>query len=53
MPKQELGNCEYCGKKLVPIANKRSNGTHRHNDWSTRKYHKKCWKEMNYDTDFN
>lgn len=35
-------NCEYCNKKLVPIGNARKNGKY-HNDWNTRKYHKKCW----------
>lgn len=37
------GHCQYCYKKLVPIGSSRCNGAS-HNDWPTRKYHKKCWK---------
>lgn len=39
-------NCIRCNKKLVPIADKRKNGTTRHNDWNSRKYHKKCYLEI-------
>lgn len=39
-------NCQRCHKKLVPIGGARDNGSSSHDDWSTRKYHKKCWKEM-------
>jgi hypothetical protein len=35
-------NCEFCNKKLVPIGKARKNGKF-HNDWYSRKYHKKCW----------
>ena len=35
--------CCCCGRKLVPIGDARTNGTWRHNDWSSRRYHKKCW----------
>ena len=35
--------CIYCDKALVSIGNKRVNGAN-HIDWSSRKYHKKCWK---------
>lgn len=37
--------CLFCGKKLVPIGNARQNGKF-HNDWDSRKLHKKCWKEL-------
>ena len=35
--------CHCCGGKLVPIADARANGTGRHRDWPTRRYHKKCY----------
>ena len=35
--------CHCCGKRLVPIADARANGTARHRDWPTRRYHKKCY----------
>ncbi len=35
--------CEHCGKTIVPLGSKRANGTY-HEDWPTRKLHKKCWK---------
>jgi hypothetical protein len=35
--------CSYCKKVLQPIGNKRKNGK-LHNDWNTRKLHKKCFK---------
>ena len=35
--------CHCCGGKLVPIADARANGTGRHRDWPTRRYHKKCF----------
>ena len=38
--------CKRCDKTLVPIGDRRKRGTRRHNDWSSRQYHKKCWKEM-------
>ena len=38
--------CEHCGGYMQPIGNARKNGKS-HNDWGSRKYHKKCWKEMN------
>ena len=41
-------NCRHCNKALVPIADKRENGTSRHSDWPNRKYHKKCWKELEH-----
>ena len=39
------GYCQVCYKKLVPIADRRANGTLRHLDWDSREYHKKCWKQ--------
>lgn len=38
--------CSKCGKKLVPIGTSRKNGAS-HNDWDSRKLHKKCWLELN------
>lgn len=44
-PKVAFGNCRMCGNVLVPIGHARVKGA-KHNDWSTRKLHKKCWKMM-------
>lgn len=41
--------CEYCDKPLVSIGRERANGKRSHGDWETRKYHKKCWKQMKDD----
>lgn len=35
--------CQYCNKKMRGIGRSVKNGTPRHNDWITRKYHKKCF----------
>jgi hypothetical protein len=43
--KWRLGDCYYCGKKLVPIGDRRENGAD-HNDWDSRKYHKICWRDF-------
>ena len=32
--------CKRCDKTLVPIGDRRKRGTRRHNDWSSRQYHK-------------
>lgn len=37
----ELGDCFYCGKRLVRIGSRRENGAN-HRDWDSRKYHKSC-----------
>ncbi len=37
--------CLHCGRKLVPVGSSRTNGAN-HNDWTDRKYHKKCWREL-------
>ena len=37
--------CLHCDKAIVAIGNKRANGGMT-NDWETRKYHKKCFKEI-------
>ena len=37
-----MSNCEHCGKPLVPIGTSRKNGKATHNDWATRRLHKKC-----------
>jgi hypothetical protein len=36
--------CQICDKPLVTIGNDRKNGKDQ-KDWSSRKYHKKCYKE--------
>jgi hypothetical protein len=38
--------CKYCGKTLRSIGLDRANGKTDHSDWSKRKYHKKCWKQL-------
>jgi hypothetical protein len=38
--------CKLCDKTLVPLADRRKRGTRRHNDWDSRPYHKKCWKQL-------
>ena len=42
-----MPQCEHCGKPLVTIGSGRKNGKP-HADWATRKYHKKCWKELQF-----
>lgn len=37
--------CKFCGRRLVAVGNARSNGKS-HNDWTSREYHKKCWKQL-------
>jgi exopolysaccharide biosynthesis protein len=43
-----MTDCEYCGKPLKAIGMQRSNGklfsANYSRDWSSRKYHKKCYK---------
>jgi|LakMenEpi03Aug12_release.lakeMendotaPanAssembly.Ray.scaffolds.fasta_scaffold12371_4 hypothetical protein len=36
--------CEYCNKTLPAVGLSRKNGKS-HDDWSTRKFHKKCYFE--------
>ena len=43
IPKQK---CFHCGKSLVTIGRQRKKGKRTHNDWSSRVYHKKCFKEL-------
>lgn len=38
--------CRACFGPLQPLADRRANGTARHDDWAGRKYHKKCWLRM-------
>ena len=38
-------NCEYCDGPLVKIGKARANGKD-HIDWESRRYHKKCFKEL-------
>ena len=40
--------CKWCSKSLVAIGTSRANGKANHSDWSTRKYHKACYKEKYY-----
>ena len=40
-----MPECEYCGKPLKAIGTARKNGKKTHNDWESRKLHKKCWLE--------
>ena len=37
--------CLHCFKPLVSIGSMRSNGAG-HDDWHTRKLHKKCWQTL-------
>jgi hypothetical protein len=46
MENKPIKLCDYCGKTLHPIGNCRKNGKFGLNDWSSRKYHKKCLKEL-------
>ena len=42
-------HCHLCKNKLVKIGSSRFNGAY-HDDWDSRKYHKKCWKQkINYE----
>ncbi len=40
--------CLHCGGKLVPIGHDRANGAD-HDDWGTRLYHKKCFKQLKHE----
>lgn len=42
--------CYWCGKTLQPVGNSRRNGAN-HDDWDTRGYHKKCYKEYKKEQD--
>jgi len=44
--KTPKGKCTHCGRALVAIGRSRSKGA-KHNDWSSRTLHKKCWIKMN------
>jgi hypothetical protein len=52
-----MTKCLKCGKSLVSIGKQRLNGKNflleknDNNDWSTREYHKKCWKIKKYNDD--
>jgi len=39
------GKCLLCLRTLVPVGRSRDGGA-KHKDWSTRKYHKACWKKI-------
>ncbi len=51
-----MTNCEYCNKPLKKIGTQRSNGKifegNHGKDWKERKYHKKCWKEIQEEKKF-
>jgi len=40
-----IGNCKYCNKPLRAFGKERKNGKS-HDDWETREYHKKCFKQI-------
>ena len=42
--------CCECFKPLVPVGYGRANGR-AHADWESRKFHKRCWKELPSDTE--
>jgi uncharacterized protein with PIN domain len=44
--KPEPRYCDYCGGRLVSIGRDRANGSGMYDDWSSRRYHKKCWRMM-------
>ena len=44
------GHCEWCGGVLVAVGNARENGAD-HDDWVSRKLHKKCYKEKKREGD--
>ena len=41
---KQYNKCVWCKKCLQPIGTARANG-YKHNDWSSRNSHKKCWLE--------
>ena len=49
--------CLKCGNTLVRIGSGRTGGrilnNHTGDDWGTRKYHKKCWKELREESAFD
>ena len=44
MSNKPKGYCEWCGGILVAVGSARANGAD-HDDWTTRKLHKRCYKE--------
>ena len=44
MSNKPKGYCEWCGGILVAVGSARANGAD-HDDWTTRKLHKRCFKE--------
>jgi len=49
--KKETRKCQHCGKTLRAIGRQRKNGRPSYtgqsfDDWSQRKYHKMCYKEV-------
>ena len=41
---KQYNKCIWCQRPLQPIGTARANG-YKHNDWSSRNSHKKCWLE--------
>ena len=41
-----MNKCERCGQALQPIGDQRKNGKEHLKDWPERKYHEKCWNEL-------
>ena len=37
--------CLECFRPLVPVGSSRRNGAW-HNDWTTRRFHKRCWSQI-------
>ena len=37
--------CRECFRPLVPVGTARANGK-AHADWTTRRYHKQCWRDL-------
>ena len=38
--------CLFCQRHLVSIGTSRANGKRTHDDWASREFNKKCWKDI-------
>lgn len=45
MEEKENRICKLCKGTLRAVGNGRKNGKN-HDDWKSREYHKKCWKDI-------
>ncbi len=52
MEEKEKRICQECGGTLRAVGNSRKNGKN-HDDWKSREYHKKCWKEIQSEREFH